>query len=133
MTQSSLDQTRKSVYQQTELFAPNVAILAIDDLEEAIAQANATQFGLAASVFSKSEKIYRNCLDELEVGLVNWNKATVGASSRLPFGGLKKSGNHFPTALSAPLYCTSPVASLEVSDPQSVSDSASKNPGLNWN
>jgi succinylglutamic semialdehyde dehydrogenase len=133
MARANLDHTRKSIYQQTELFAPNVAILGVDDLGEAVAQANATQFGLAASVFTKSKAVYESCLDELEVGLVNWNKATVGASSRLPFGGLKKSGNHFPTALSAPLYCTSPVASLEVSEPQSVSESASKNPGLNWN
>ncbi len=132
MTKASLEQTRKSIYQQTELFAPNVAILAVDELDEAIAQANATQFGLAASVFSQNRAVYQHCLDELEMGLINWNKSTVGASSRLPFGGLKKSGNHFPTALAAPLYCTTPVASLEVSEIQSTSVSASKTPGLNW-
>jgi succinylglutamic semialdehyde dehydrogenase len=40
---SSIAHTRKSVYQQTELFAPNVAILGVDTLEQAIAQANETQ------------------------------------------------------------------------------------------
>ncbi|MEK6578084.1 MAG: aldehyde dehydrogenase family protein, partial [Bdellovibrionota bacterium] len=34
--ETSLDATKKSVYQQTELFAPNVAILAVDEIEEAI-------------------------------------------------------------------------------------------------
>jgi succinylglutamic semialdehyde dehydrogenase len=128
----SLEYTRKSIYQQTELFAPNVAILPVSDLEEAIAQANATQFGLVASVFTQSRAIYEKCWEELEVGLVNWNKSTVGASSRLPFGGLKKSGNHFPTAVTAPLYCTYPVASLEVAEPGSVAEVASKTQGLNW-
>lgn len=130
--ESSLEQSRKSIYQQTELFAPNVVILGVDDIEEAIAQANVTQYGLVASVFTQSRSIYEKCRENLEMGLVNWNKSTAGASSRLPFGGLKKSGNHFPTALTSTLYCTVPVASLEVSEPQSVGGVAAKTPGLNW-
>jgi succinylglutamic semialdehyde dehydrogenase len=125
---SSVEAARKSVYQQTELFAPNVSITAVDDIEQAVALANVTQYGLVASVFSKDRAIYEKFWDGLEVGLVNWNKSTVGASSRLPFGGLKKSGNHFPTALSATTYCTYPVASLEVAEPKLVATS----PGLNW-
>lgn len=129
---ATLEQTRKSTYQQTELFAPNVAILGVDDLEEAIAQANATQYGLVASVFTRSHETYKKCWDGLEMGLINWNKSTVGASSKLPFGGLKKSGNHFPTALTSTLYCATPVASLEVAQPKSFVDAAAKTPGLNW-
>ncbi len=125
---ASVDASKKSVYQQTELFAPNVAILGVNSIEEAIAQANCTQYGLVASVFSQDRGIYERCLEDLQMGLVNWNKATVGASSRLPFGGLKKSGNHFPTAVSASLYCTYPVASLEVAEPKS----SAPLPGLNW-
>lgn len=126
---ATLEGTRKSIYQQTELFAPNVAILGVKSIEEAIAQANATQYGLVASVFTQSREVYGTCWDGLQMGLVNWNKTTIGASSKLPFGGLKKSGNHFPTALTATLYCTYPVASLEVSEPQGVSQVL---PGLNW-
>jgi succinylglutamic semialdehyde dehydrogenase len=125
---ATLEGSKKSVYQQTELFAPNVAILGVSSVEEAIAQANCTQYGLVASVFTKNKKVYDQCFDGLEMGLVNWNKATVGASSRLPFGGFKKSGNHFPTAVSATLYCTAPVAALEVAEPKAVSPM----PGLNW-
>lgn len=125
----SLEASRKSVYQQSELFAPSVAILGVNDLEEAIAQANITQYGLVASVFCKEKATYEKFWDGLQMGLVNWNKSTVGASSRLPFGGLKKSGNHFPTAVTAPLYCTYPVASLEVSEPKI---SPSTYLGLNW-
>lgn len=109
----TVEQAKKSVYQQTELFAPNLAILAVDDLDLAVGLANATQYGLVTSVFSKSKKIFQACYQDLESGLINWNKGTIGASSRLPFGGLKKSGNHQPTALTSVLYCAYPVASLE--------------------
>ena len=129
----TVEQSKKSVYQQTELFAPNVVILGVSELEEAIAQANVTQYGLAASVFTQDRNVYEKCWDGLEMGLINWNKSTSGASSKLPFGGLKKSGNHFPTAVTATLYCTFPVASLESAEgPPSIKDVASKTPGLNW-
>lgn len=127
---SPLEAARRSIFQQTELFAPNAAIIGVNDLEEAIALANATQFGLVASVFTKSRATYERCLDDLVMGLVNWNRSTIGASSKLPFGGLKKSGNHFPTAVSATLYCTAPVASLEVEEPRLAAPT--QYPGLNW-
>jgi succinylglutamic semialdehyde dehydrogenase len=125
---TSLEAARKSVYQQTEFFAPNVAILGVNSLEEAVAHANVTQYGLVSSIFSKSRKVYEHGLENLQMGLVNWNKGTTGASARLPFGGFKKSGNHFPTGVAASLYCTSPVASLEIAEPKPVSPM----PGLNW-
>jgi succinylglutamic semialdehyde dehydrogenase len=128
----SLEYARKSVYQQTELFAPNVAVIPVRDLDESIALANVTQYGLVASVFSRSREVYEKCAEDLEVGLVNWNRSTAGASSRLPFGGLKKSGNHFPTAVTATLYCTTPVASLELAEPAPAGPTAAKIPGLNW-
>jgi succinylglutamic semialdehyde dehydrogenase len=128
MKDASLAAAKKSVYQQTELFAPNVALLEVEDLDHAIALSNATQYGLVASVFSQNKSIYEKCHDGLQMGLINWNKSTVGASSRLPFGGFKKSGNHFPTALTSTLYCTVPVSSLEVSEPKF----APNTPGLNW-
>jgi len=128
MKDTSIEAARKSVYQQTEMFAPNVAIIGVRSPEEAIAHANVTQYGLVASVFTKNRQIYDQCLDNLQMGLVNWNKGTTGASARLPFGGLKKSGNHFPTAVSASLYCTFPVASLEIAEPKPIAPMQ----GLNW-
>ncbi|MGE0614269.1 MAG: succinylglutamate-semialdehyde dehydrogenase [Bacteriovoracia bacterium] len=127
---TAVETAKKSVYQQTELFAPNVAIYKVDDLDHAVNLANVTQYGLVASVFTQSKETYRRAWDGLEFGLVNWNKSTVGASSRLPFGGLKKSGNHFPTALTSTRYCTYPVASIEVESPKAVNPAAY--PGLNW-
>ncbi len=129
---ASIEQARKSIYQQTELFAPNVVILSVHEVEEAIALANVTQYGLVASVFTQNRSIYEKFWDGLEMGLINWNKSTIGASSRLPFGGFKKSGNHFPTALTATTYCAAPVSSLEVAEPPAIESVVAKTPGLNW-
>jgi succinylglutamic semialdehyde dehydrogenase len=107
----------RSYYLQNELFAPNLAVIPVRSSDEAIQMMNATQYGLAASIFSKNYDLYKEMSYDLEFGIVNWNKSTAGASSRLPFGGLKKSGNHFPTALSASRYCSYPRSSLEAEKP----------------
>ena len=126
---NSLANVKKSVYQQTEIFGPNVAIYAFDEIEEAVELANATQYGLVFSAFTKSHAKFEAMAADLNAGLINWNRSTVGASSRLPFGGLKRSGNHFPTAVAATSYCAFPVASLQVAEPRPV---ANPLPGLNW-
>ena len=102
-----------SVYEKEEIFGPNVAIYKSDDLDEAISLANDTSYGLSAAVFSKTRSVYEKVAADLEVGLLNWNRATCGASSKLPFGGFKKSGNGHPSAHFAVYYCTEPVAYLE--------------------
>lgn len=96
-----------------ELFGPQATILAADGLEEAMALANESAYGLAMSVFTRDEAKYQEAFARSRVGVLNWNRATVGASGALPFGGLGRSGNDRPTALFAPYYCTYPVASLE--------------------
>lgn len=126
---ANISSVRKSVYQQTEIFGPNVAIYSFSEIEEAVELANATHYGLVFSVFTKDKANYERAAEDLQAGLINWNRSTVGASSRLPFGGLKRSGNHFPTAVSASSYCMFPVASLEVAEPKLP---ASYPLGLNW-
>jgi len=104
---------KESVYQNTEIFGPNVAIYTVDELEEAFEITNASGFGLVTAVFSKDREPYEKALLEAKVGLVNWNRTTNGASSKLPFGGMGKSGNDRPSAHFAVNYCTVPVGSLE--------------------
>ena len=103
----------KSVYQKSEIFGPNVAIYTVDEIEEALEINNSTGFGLVMSIFTKDEALYKKALMEAKVGLLNWNRTTNGASSRMPFGGRGKSGNDRPSAHFAVNYCTVPVASLE--------------------
>ncbi|HEX4382355.1 MAG TPA: aldehyde dehydrogenase family protein, partial [Myxococcales bacterium] len=97
--------------------------------EEAVAIANATDYGLAASVHTASEATFDRCQRALECGVVNWNAPTVGASGRLPFGGLKRSGNHRPAALASTLYCAAPVAVMH-GEPKL--EKAKLAPGTNW-
>ncbi len=63
------------------------------------------------------------------VGLLNWNRTTNGASSLLPFGGTGKSGNDRPSAHFAVQYCSVPMANLE--DPTPF-DASKVLPGLNY-
>jgi len=102
-----------SVYQKTEIFGPNVAIYRSSDFEKAMEMVNSTGYGLAMSLFTKDKDLYETALLKARVGILNWNRTTNGASSRLPFGGMGKSGNDRPSAHFAIQYCTVPVASLE--------------------
>lgn len=101
---------------QEEVFGPNCFFIPYSDIEEAIHIANSTPYGLAASVFTRDVKIYETCLRDIDSGLINLNRSTVGATARLPFGGVKNSGNHRPAAVSMIDSCVHAVASLETLD-----------------
>jgi succinylglutamic semialdehyde dehydrogenase len=90
-----------------------VAVYLFDSLEEAIELHNDCPYGLVASVFSRKKSHFSEMVKRLEVGNLYWNRATIGAPSRLPFGGLKASGNHFPGGLFSSYYCTYPLAVVE--------------------
>lgn len=99
-----------SAYQREEAFGPDLAVYVVDDLEEAIAVADATDYGLTAGVWTASEASFERAARGLHVGALSWNAPTVGASSRLPFGGVKRSGNHRPAGSFSTLYCAYPMA-----------------------
>lgn len=119
----------KSVYQKSEIFGPNVAVFSVDTFEEALAINNSAGFGLVMSLFTKDMALYQKALIEAQVGVLNLNRTTNGASSKLPFGGMNKSGNDRPSGNFAIQYCTVPVASLEDFTPFSESGMP---PGLNF-
>lgn len=95
-----------------EVFGPLAQIAIVDDLDEAIDQANASRYGLAASIFTADEKKFDRFFHECKAGCINWNNGTAGASSKLPFGGVKHSGNHRPAAAFSVDYCAYPVANM---------------------
>ena len=82
------------------------------DLDDAIEQCNATNFGLAASLFSDSDDEWREFFARVRAGCLNRNTGTAGASSKLPFGGLGRSGNHRPAGAFAIDACAYPVATM---------------------
>ncbi len=73
-----------------ETFGPVAAVVAVDSEEEAIRAANDTQYGLAASVWTTTERGVRLAA-EIETGQVAVN-GIVKTDPRLPSGGVKKSG-----------------------------------------
>src|SRR6185437_3872115 len=87
----------ESVYQKNEIFGPNVAVYTVDDFDEALKIVNASGFGLVMALFSKDRSLYEKALLDAKVGLLYWNRTTNGSSSRLPFGGMGKSGNDRPS------------------------------------
>ena len=95
-----------------EIFGPFLRVAVVKSLGEAIEQANATRYGLAASVFTKDAKAIEEFLAEAKAGCVNVNAGTAGASSKLPFGGLGLSGNHRPAGSFSVDYCAYPVAGM---------------------
>ena len=96
----------------TEIFGPLLRVAIVRDLDEAIEQANATRYGLAASIFTRSQESAERFLFEARAGCVNVNTGTAGASSKLPFGGLGLSGNHRPAGSFSLDYCAVPVAGM---------------------
>jgi succinate-semialdehyde dehydrogenase / glutarate-semialdehyde dehydrogenase len=73
------------------LFGPAAVVQVVDDLGAAIERANATPWGLGASIWAQDEKEIDVAISSLEVGMVFAN-AVVASLAELPFGGTKNSG-----------------------------------------
>lgn len=110
-----------------EVFGPLLRVCEVRDLDEAIQQANASRYGLAASIFTRDQAAAERFLFEVKAGCLNVNAGTAGASSKLPFGGVGLSGNHRPAGSFSLDYCAYPVAGMiERSEAAQVSE------GMNW-
>ncbi|GIW99197.1 MAG: N-succinylglutamate 5-semialdehyde dehydrogenase [Pirellulaceae bacterium] len=112
-----------------EHFGPLLTAQWVDDFDEAIRVAGATEYGLAAGLITDDVHDFHYFLHRVRAGVINWNRQTTGASGRLPFGGVGKSGNHRPSGYFAVDYCSYPVASLEAHE---MIDARRKLPGMEW-
>jgi aldehyde dehydrogenase (NAD+) len=77
----------------TELFGPVLGVLVADDLDHALAMANATPFGLSASLFTRDLRAALGYVRRIEAGLVRVNGDTTGVDPHAPFGGTKGSSS----------------------------------------
>ena len=113
LTPALIDTTAMAERPDAELFGPVLQVCRTDDFDAAIAEANATRYGLAASLISQTPALYDRFWAGARAGVVNWNRPTNGAPSNAPFGGIGWSGNHRPSAYYAADYCAYPVVSSE--------------------
>ncbi len=75
-----------------EIFGPVLAVSAATTLGEALTIANGVEYGLTASIFTQDIDAAMRFVQEVEVGMVHVNEATVGGEAQLPFGGSKATG-----------------------------------------
>jgi succinylglutamic semialdehyde dehydrogenase len=115
-----IDTTGMAERPDVELFGPILQVIRVDDLDQAIAEANATRFGLSASLIGGSPHDYNKFWANVRAGVVNWNRPTIGASLAAPLGGIGLSGNHRPAGYYSADYCAYPVASAEMEQPRAV-------------
>ena len=113
LTPALIDMTDARDRLDEELFGPVLQLVRVKDFDAAIDEANATRFGLAASIITKDPALYDKFWANARAGVINWNRPTNGAPSTAPFGGVGASGNHRPSAYYAADYCAYPVTSVE--------------------
>jgi len=77
---------------QEEIFGPVLSIIAFDDVDEAIAIANRSQYGLVAGVWTRDINKAMAISSQIKSGQVYVNTYGAGGGVELPFGGYKKSG-----------------------------------------
>lgn len=83
--------TPRMTVAQEETFGPAAAVIRVKDDEEAIRLANASAFGLGASLWSSDIERAKKLARRIEAGNVYIN-TMVASNPRLPFGGVKDSG-----------------------------------------
>jgi aldehyde dehydrogenase (NAD+) len=77
---------------QEEIFGPVASVIRFENAEEAIREANNSQFGLAASIWTKDIKKAHNLARRVKAGTV-WINTISTTDNAVPFGGFKHSGH----------------------------------------
>jgi succinylglutamic semialdehyde dehydrogenase len=113
-----------------EIFGPVLQVIRVRDFDAAIAEANNTRFGLAASLVGGGPDLFDKFWSNVRAGVINRNKPTNGAPSNAPFGGVGLSGNHRASAFYAADYCAYPVTSSEADRPRASIGQGLRDPNM---
>jgi succinylglutamic semialdehyde dehydrogenase len=115
-----IDTTAMSDRPDVELFGPILQVIRVDDFDQAIAEANATRFGLVSTLLGGNPQQYNRFWANARAGVVNWNRPTISDMLAAPTGGVGLSGNYRPTSYYAADYCAYPVSSAEMEQPRAA-------------
>jgi alpha-ketoglutaric semialdehyde dehydrogenase len=74
-----------------EVFGPVASVIRVKNYDEALAAANAGEFGLSAGIVTTSLKYSRHFTRNVRAGMVMVNLPTAGIDYHIPFGGARKS------------------------------------------
>ena len=77
---------------RSELFGPAVAVTPVGSIDEAIAMANDTNYGLSAGIFTQNIDWAMKFAQEVEAGNLHINWGPQWRADLMPYGGLKESG-----------------------------------------
>lgn len=86
------DTTDDMLVCQEETFGPVTCVSLVDSIDEAVAQANDSEFGLVAAVYTSDLNAAISLADRLQVGMVHINGMTIQQEPQAPFGGVGASG-----------------------------------------
>ena len=75
-----------------ETFGPMLVIQAFDDAEAALAEAQATPYGLSAAIMTRDDARALDMAQRFDTGIVHINAPTMASEAALPVGGVKDSG-----------------------------------------
>ena len=78
---------------QEEVFGPVLAVIEVEDFEDAMAVANDVDYGLSASIVTDDHTEANRFIDEIEAGVAKVNAKTTGLELHTPFGGMKDSSS----------------------------------------
>ena len=79
-----------------EIFGPVLAVCEFDSIEDALALANDSMYGLSSAIYTTSAATAEAYVDGIEAGLAHVNVHTGYKEPSLPFGGVKQSGAGLP-------------------------------------
>jgi len=130
LTPALIDVTNVRDRPDEEIFGPVLQVIRVKDFDAAIEEANATRYGLAASLVGGSPEMFEKFWSQVRAGVINWNKPTNGAPSTAPFGGVGLSGNHRPSAFYAADYCAYPVTSGQANTARAAVGQGLRDPNM---
>ncbi len=113
VTPAVIDMTSVDQRPDVELFGPLLQVIRVEDFDSAIREANATRYGLSASLIGGTPEQFGQFWTSVRAGIINWNGPTFGMGGGAPFGGVGISGNHRPAGWYAADFCAYPVISSE--------------------